>query len=182
MRRVLMAVAAAGVLVAAIALLLRDGNGRERARAAYRRVQRAYDGAPPVVPHAVRALQRQECLTCHAEGMDLGKDGLAPRTPHPEQTQCLQCHVESIARGEGLAVNTFVGLQEPERGTRAFKGAPPTVPHDLTTRHNCLGCHGDRGGTPIRTPHPDRVNCRQCHVAARADLPVWRANTFEGGS
>ena len=33
-------------------------------RAAYRRAHRAYDGAPPAIPHAVRALSRQNCRIC----------------------------------------------------------------------------------------------------------------------
>ena len=182
-RRGLVVLATVGAL-AAVVLLLRQtpDDGEARGRAAYRRVQRAYDGAPPVIPHAVRALQRQDCLACHAEGMDLGEGVLAPRTPHPEQTQCAQCHVEQPGRGDGLAANRFAGWREPERGTRSYDGAPPTVPHALHTRGHCLGCHGELGGSPIRTPHPDRVNCRQCHVEMRPETAPWRINTFAGGS
>jgi cytochrome c-type protein NapB len=149
-------------------------------RAAYRRVQRAYEGAPPVVPHAVRSLQRQDCLACHGDGLRLADGGLAPRTPHPGQTQCPQCHVEQVAAGPGPAESTFAGLVLPARGTRAYAGAPPTIPHALPTRRECLGCHGEYGGSPIRTPHPDRVNCRQCHVEGDAGLPPWRDTDFEG--
>jgi cytochrome c-type protein NapB len=183
-RRILVVLlVAAGALAAILLLLRRDAGGGEapRGRAAYRRVQRAYDGAPPVIPHPVRPLQRQDCLACHAEGIDLGPDGLAPRTPHPEQTQCSQCHVEQALGGDGLAANRFVGHREPDRGSRAYPGAPPTVPHRLETRRHCLGCHGDFGGSPIRTPHPDRVNCRQCHVESNPATPPWRASTFAGG-
>lgn len=149
-------------------------------RAAYRRVQRAYDGAPPVIPHAVRALQRQDCPSCHERGMRLEDGRLAARTPHPQYTNCVQCHVEQIGRGDGLAPNTFVGLLHPDRGTRAYAGAPPTVPHGLDNRPNCLGCHDALGGSPITSPHPDRVNCMQCHVPQREGLPPWRPNSFEG--
>lgn len=183
MRRILAVVAAAGALLIVALLARPDGAaGRAEGRAGYRRAQRAYAGAPPVIPHAVRALQRQDCLACHAEGIDLGEDGLAPRTPHPQQTQCAQCHVEQPGRGDGLAASLFEGWREPERGTRAYPGAPPTVPHRLHTRSNCLGCHGELGGSPIRTPHPDRVNCRQCHVEARPETAPWRINTFAGGA
>jgi cytochrome c-type protein NapB len=174
--------AKAVVLLTALALAgagCASGAGTGPDRRAYRRVQRAYDGAPPVIPHAVEALQRQDCLACHAEGLLLPDGGLAPRTPHPENVNCRQCHVEQPGRGDGLAANRFAGLRYPGRGTRAYAGAPPTIPHPLAGRRNCLGCHGDLGGSPIRTPHPDRVNCAQCHVP-QADVPAWRANVFQG--
>lgn len=58
---------------------------------------------------------------------------------------------------------------------RAFHGAPPSIPHPVTNELNmgdksCLKCH-ENGGfvakfnayTPV-VPHPEKVNCRQCHV------------------
>jgi cytochrome c-type protein NapB len=58
---------------------------------------------------------------------------------------------------------------------RAYHGAPPTIPHKVDSERNmgdnsCLKCH-ENGGfvekfkayTPV-TPHPELVNCRQCHV------------------
>jgi cytochrome c-type protein NapB len=150
-------------------------------RAAYRAAQRAFEGAPPVIPHPVRALNRQDCLSCHKDGMELPGEGVVPRTPHPENRLCEQCHVEQLVPGGGLARNSFVGLRYAERGERAYRGAPPTIPHLLSTRQNCLGCHGAYGGSPIRSPHPDRVNCMQCHVAPLPLVPVWRENRFGGG-
>jgi cytochrome c-type protein NapB len=155
------------------------GTGTAPERQAYRRVQRAYDGAPPVIPHAIVSLQRQDCLNCHREGMRLAGGELAPRTPHPELVNCRQCHVEQIGHDEGLARNRFEGLRYPGHGARAYAGAPPTIPHATASRRNCLGCHGELGGSPIRTPHPDRVNCVQCHVT-QADTAEWRGNSFEG--
>lgn len=153
----------------------RAGEGR----ANYRRTQRAYDGAPPVIPHGVASLGRQDCLNCHREGMDLGSDGLAPRTPHAERSQCRQCHVEQLAAGD-FARTTFVAWRGPRRGTRAFRGAPPTLPHPVNGRETCLGCHGVNGGSPLRTPHPDRANCLQCHVEQSPGRPLFRDNRFGG--
>lgn len=170
------------VLLASMSLIAAcvAGDGSPPGRAAYRRVQRAYDGAPPVVPHAVRALQREDCLACHREGMEVEGEGLAPRTPHPGQVTCQQCHVEQVTRRADFAGNTFVGLRHPGHGTRAYAGAPPTIPHALNGRGNCLGCHGESGGSPIRTPHRDRVNCRQCHVPSHPGTALWRGNAFRG--
>ncbi|MFQ5568863.1 MAG: multiheme c-type cytochrome [Rhodothermales bacterium] len=62
---------------------------------------------------------------------------------------------------------------------RAYPGAPPIIPHLIENDRNdgdaCLTCHADGGYvprfdayTPV-TPHPTLVNCRQCHVRAKAD-------------
>ena len=170
---------AAVFLTLAVAACAGGVDPGDAPRAVYRRVQRAYDGAPPVTPHPVRALQRQDCLTCHKDGMEVPGEGLAPSTPHPEQVQCMQCHVEQVTQSAGLAENRFEGYREPLRGTRAYAGAPPTIPHQVTSRRNCLGCHDRMGGSPIRTPHADRVNCLQCHVPGSGRTP-WRENTFSG--
>ncbi len=59
--------------------------------------------------------------------------------------------------------------------TRAFNGAPPTIPHELLSEKGiggkaCLQCH-ENGGYVNRfaafapvTPHPTLINCKQCHV------------------
>ena len=44
--------------------------------------------------------------------------------------------------------------------------APPPIPHDLQFRGNCLACHaGPAAVAEIRTTHPERADCRQCHVS-----------------
>jgi cytochrome c-type protein NapB len=72
---------------------------------------------------------------------------------------------------------------------RAFPGAPPVIPHELLEDRSmggkgCLGCHADGGFVPPFkayapvTPHPDLLNCRQCHVP-RPEKPQ---SAFAGGS
>lgn len=62
------------------------------------RLPRAYEGAPPLVPHDVEA-RKGVCLACHGTG----EEG-APITPHPNRTHfCIQCHV-----GQDLSVEPFV--------------------------------------------------------------------------
>jgi len=145
-------------------------------RAKYRRAHREYDGAPPVIPHQVRALERQDCLACHQDGMDFGDEGMAPRTPHAERVNCQQCHVEQVEPEAVFVATRFEGQRYPASGTRAYLGAPPTMPHPRSGRVACLGCHGTNTGSPIRTPHPDRVNCLQCHVEQ-----IPGAGAFKGG-
>ncbi len=130
---------------------------------------RAYDGAPPVVPHPVRAGGSPECVACHMEGFALaGKR--ASLIPHATFQSCTQCHVSSApslaADGSGpqLGENTFVGLAAPEGGAVAYEGAPPVVPHPTWMREECNACHGEDGRHAIRTPHPGRLSCLQCHA------------------
>lgn len=140
-----------------------------------RAARRAYDGAPPVVPHPIRQDSSASCLACHQNGMQV-KDRFASRISHATfGGSCTQCHVSSqhaftaaeAARfTTALAENTFAGKAAPATGTRAWKGAPPTVPHRSLMRSDCMSCHGSSGLFALRTPHPDRQSCTQCHVSS----------------
>jgi nitrate reductase cytochrome c-type subunit len=65
-----------------------------------------------------------------------------------------------------MVASRFNGMpQGPWRGGRFYEGAPPTIPHPLQLRENCLACHAGPASRPeIRTSHPERARCRQCHV------------------
>lgn len=132
-----------------------------------RATNRAYDGAPPTIPHAVGAASTNECLACHARGLVVaGKR--APRMSHEIRESCTQCHAPLAAPpGEpapALADNAFVGLASPARGERAWPGAPPTIPHATRMRSECGSCHGVAGALGMRTTHPFRQSCTQCHA------------------
>ena len=134
--------------------------------------RRAYSGAPPVVPHATHPLAATDCLTCHRNGVEV-EGRTAPPISHEAYANCTQCHVESsrsgIAAGPSAPLaNTFAGHPAPEGGSRAWTGAPPLVPHDTAMRSNCLACHGPAGDEGLRTTHPERQSCLQCHVAPLA--------------
>ena len=129
---------------------------------------RAYDGAPPVIPHTLVGA----CVTCHDDdGSEIAGIGMAPASPHGSVAatgsfrRCRQCHVP--AETSAVMVNSvFSGLpQGPWKGGRATPGAPPTIPHTLQLRENCLACHGGAASrVEIKTSHPERPRCRQCHV------------------
>ncbi len=132
--------------------------------------RRAYDGAPPVVPHENFGIT---CTECHdAQGLAVEGVGFAPPSPHEltagmsALSRCNQCHVFRVADGV-FAANRFSGLrQDLRRGARLNDLAPPTVPHKILMRENCIACHsGPAAREEIRTTHPERVQCRQCHVA-----------------
>ncbi len=163
----------AAVLAAVLALgacgMMGGGGESAKNSAAVRAARRAYDGAPPVVPHADLGMT---CTECHNErGMEVGDIGFAPPTPHEitagmnALSRCRQCHVFQQTDAV-LVANNFVALrQDLRRGPRLHPLAPPTIPHKTFMRENCTACHsGAAAREEIRTPHPERARCRQCHV------------------
>jgi cytochrome c-type protein NapB len=104
--------------------------------------------------------------------------------PHGEaamtgaMSRCRQCHVVASTTSVMVA-SRFVGLpQGPWRGERGTPGAPPTIPHPLLLRDDCLACHaGPAARAEIRTPHPERERCQQCHVVDQRVLG-WTPNVM----
>lgn len=144
----------------------------ERARAVEdRRQRRAYDGAPPTIPHDVGQREPSGCLVCHERGANVA-GRIAPPISHERYTSCLQCHVVEAAprplaaRGAGPD-NAFVGNAW-GRGLRAWEGAPPTIPHPTWMRAECTSCHGPAGKLGLRSSHPWRASCQQCHAPSAA--------------
>jgi cytochrome c-type protein NapB len=146
----------------------------ERAVAVEQRAAlRAYDGAPPVVPHAIDTLSAASCISCHGHGANLVIGGKRPaEMSHPWITNCTSCHVPADGmrqftepREARLVVeNSFIGKTSAGSGPRAYGTAPPTTPHPVWMRQNCMACHGPGREQAIRTSHPERQNCLQCHA------------------
>ncbi|MBK8040779.1 MAG: hypothetical protein IPK22_27155 [Verrucomicrobiaceae bacterium] len=140
--------------------------------------RRAYDGAPPTVPHPITQDSSAACLACHGQGLQV-KDRFASKISHPTfGGSCTQCHVtsrgaftaaESALFAVALTENSFQGAEAPPNGPRAWPGAPPTIPHRTLMRSDCASCHGPKGLFALRTPHPERQSCTQCHVPAAAN-------------
>lgn len=133
---------------------------------------RAYDGAPPQIPHAIRQDSAPECLACHDAGLRL-RERLAPPMSHRELTSCTQCHVVAEQPMPGGAElppdpravdNAFTGMPSPTQGPRAWDVAPPQIPHQTHMRERCESCHGTNGRDAIRSSHPYRQACEQCHA------------------
>lgn len=146
--------------------------GGKAAALAERSTLRSYEGAPPRIPHSVRQDAAPECLSCHDEGLVIrGKQALP--MGHRELASCTQCHVVTDAPMPGGAdlppdprdvPSSFVGMEGPDRGPRAWSSAPPQMPHPEFMRERCLACHGDLGRSGMQTPHAWRTNCEQCHA------------------
>lgn len=144
--------------------------------------RRAYDGAPPVVPHSRLGAA---CTACHtASGKEVPGQGFAPANPHLETdvagriANCTQCHVFAET-SELFAENAFQGLrQDLRKGDRLYADAPPVIPHQTFMRENCSACHDGPAARPeIRCSHAERLNCVQCHV--HRNLPAaddWPTN------
>jgi cytochrome c-type protein NapB len=131
--------------------------------------RRAYQGAPPRIPHELvtkKGIGAGACLKCHEHGGYTAKfEAYAPITPHPEFLNCRQCHVPILTEQSFTEGSGFEGLGHPTLQNKALISSPPTIPHDLQNRTDCLSCHGGAGGmTSIRVSHPYRANCVQCHT------------------
>ena len=149
-------------------------GGNVAAAVAARAERRAYDGAPPTIPHAVQQGTASECNACHDLGLQV-RDGTARMRPHDSYLSCTQCHVVMeapmpadswLAGGPWSVRNSFDGLDSPTGGDRAWSIAPPEVPHQTFMRERCDSCHGPAGSSPMKSTHPERQSCEQCHAGS----------------
>lgn len=143
------------------------------AAVARRASRRAYDGAPPVIPHAIDSISAAACASCHEQDSNVVIGGTRPaEISHPWISNCTSCHVPADGLRQHTAPldtrlqveNSFLGKTSPGSGPRAYGEAPPTVPHPIWMRQNCMACHGPGREHAIRTSHPERQNCLQCHA------------------
>ena len=155
--------------------MMKDAALRDRLRT------RAFEGAPPMIPHVIEQQSAASCLVCHAMGMQMS-GRVATKISHPHYSNCTQCHVESnaslpwLTNGQtspdatgniaerSLPVNEFAGMLRSGPGQRAMSGTPPTIPHTTHMRGDCLSCHGLVARPGLRTTHPWLQNCIQCHA------------------
>lgn len=150
-----------------------DKEASSRLRAS----RRAFNGAPPIIPHAIQNTSDAACYACHAVGMQL--PGLkASVMSHPYLANCTQCHAAPPPAPfqdiDAHVESSFVGLPAPTSGERAFPGAPPTIPHSQWMRQTCTACHGGPNAwAGMESTHPWRTNCTQCHApSAKLDQAI----------
>ncbi|TWU04629.1 nitrate reductase cytochrome c-type subunit [Stieleria varia] len=140
----------------------KEASGKLRAS------RRAFNGAPPIIPHPIENTTDAACYACHGSGVQMA--GLkASVMSHPFLGNCTQCHAPmppAPFQDAGTSVeSSFVGLPAPKAGKRAYQGAPPTIPHSQWMRENCNACHGGPNGwAGMESTHPWRTNCTQCHA------------------
>lgn len=126
---------------------------------------------PRAVPHPVGG--NPDCQICHGaqskvRPMPADHNGRA-------NTTCLTCHKATVAPATPPAAPTPIPAP-----TRAVSG-PPTIPHDLAGRTQCLGCHSSGATTFRQIPrsHQDakytNEMCVSCHKPRAAAAPTPRA-------
>jgi nitrate reductase (cytochrome), electron transfer subunit len=134
---------------------------------------RAFDTAPPTIPHPTDGMTTAaSCLACHGSGIKVGEK-IATKVSHPHYTSCVQCHAlgappELAKFATPESENEFVGAYRAGPGSRLSPGAPPTIPHTTWMRQDCASCHGLVARPGIRTTHPWLTNCVQCHAPSAA--------------
>jgi cytochrome c-type protein NapB len=135
---------------------------------------RAYDGAPPVVPHPIDEQNAGACLACHRDGLVV-EGRVARAISHPLYANCTQCHVTAEPRFDKPQPpdNAFAGHHPDKATERAWEGAPPVMLHSAWMRDRCESCHGVAGLPGLRTTHPERSQCTQCHAANAEHSPPW---------
>lgn len=169
-----------------------DRGAHPRSLEIYRRL-RAYPGAPPRIPHGLteEEYRRGSCNTCHQRGGWVARFGtFAPVTPHPEYRSCLQCHmprdeliglplpapdaplvcsqchIDPDAEPRLFVASDWEAAAWPATDIQAMEGSPHAIPHTIDGRSSCLACHaGPAAIAALRVDHPERTNCRQCHVS-----------------
>jgi len=160
---------------------IKPSEADKAASSKLRGARRAFNGAPPVIPHAVQNTSDSACYACHSSGMKMA--GLkASVMSHQFLANCTQCHAPpppAPFQQDVKAVDTsFVGLPAPKAGKRAYPGAPPTIPHSQWMREKCSACHGGPNGwAGMESTHPWRTNCTQCHAPSAA---LDQAITWKG--
>ncbi len=120
--------------------------------------------------------------------MDAGPDDAAPEDTGtldaaPEDTGTPDAGLDDAGAGDagpsdaGDAGPLDAGPPVPPG--RAFRGAPPTVPHDaFGCGIGCLSCHETGSGGAPMTSHPERTICTMCHLFADRTLAPFVANSF----
>jgi cytochrome c-type protein NapB len=153
-------------------------DGRRTLNTFYER--RQYPGSPPIVPHKVAksfAGDTAKCISCHGRGgYDAEQDAYVPVTPHPENENCFQCHVPKTTEELFVEID-WQSVSPPKLGRSQLGGSPPSIPHSLQMREDCIACHTGPGAVAeIRVEHGSRGNCRQCHVPSVTTETFQRNN------
>lgn len=151
---------------------IEPSDAEKEASSQLRASRRAFNGAPPVIPHPVENTTDAACYACHGKGVKIG-GRKASVMSHQFLGNCVQCHApmapSPFQNLDAEVESRFVGLPAPKQGERAYRGAPPTIPHSRWMREDCNACHGGPNGwAGMESTHPWRTNCTQCHAPSAA--------------
>lgn len=64
-----------------------------------------------------------------------------------------------------------------EKDARSAEGTPPMAPHriDDKTSESCLACHRDGLNGAPQSPHPERLDCTQCHGQGEITVKIKKS-------
>jgi 5-methylcytosine-specific restriction endonuclease McrA len=141
-------------------------KGLRQVSLADRALNRAFKGAPPVIPHRVNQQDPAGCMSCHDEGKILG-DHVAAIIPHNFRPNCTQCHVESRYGSVPTLPEVAEAAVVPVLGIKAdFVVQPLNFSHkrhaQADVELDCKDCHKKVYDTPYAT-FPKWTVCKQCH-------------------
>lgn len=130
-----------------------------------------YAAAPPPAPADLhpefeKIASPKGCLECH------GKGGVK-ETPHPDRKGCEKCHAPKVDKKAAEKKDASKAAAPKASGklpaNKVHIAAPPMAPakkhpgfDKIPTPDGCLKCHGPKG--VIKSSHPERHNCKQCHI------------------
>src|SRR5262245_52087441 len=139
--------------------------------------RRASPGDPPFIPHPVDTTDEsgRTCLACHIDGGWVPRfSAYTPVTPHPDQLPCQACH-------EPQSAPSKAPLPPPPPLPAVTTGTPTPIPHSLEGRENCRACHMGPGAVDeLRTTHPEREACQQCHKLATSSTEASASSADKG--
>lgn len=164
--------------------------------------------AVALVGYFTGTLDRHYLPDTRSEDVHLPSASLAQFPPHyatvdrsraelPSTHSAAGLVASSPSPAKGLSGSSATARQLRRRmGNRAFAGAPPTIPHEVSARslERCAFCHdnGIRIGeaTAPQPGHEKRSNCTQCHIPSLRPNLLAKAsqnseavyNTFVGAS
>jgi cytochrome c-type protein NapB len=138
-----------------------------------------------LVGSAVTAIAALIVAVRRAPASPAGSPGPVAITIPAAPSEPIASEAEVFRTRAGMTAIPFAARREREahprtletmRNLRAYPGAPPRIPHELTPEEfrtsACNTCH-ERGGYSRRfdayvpvTPHPANAQCLQCHVGA----------------
>jgi nitrate/TMAO reductase-like tetraheme cytochrome c subunit len=116
-------------------------------------------GVPGQVPHPIAPTTN--CTICH------GPEGVLPYPDGHESFDlalCTQCH-------QPIATEAEPGAEAPAAAETPAADGPPTIPHPVDGRENCLLCHGEDAFMPYPANHVGRpvTSCQTCHQVGEVE-------------
>ena len=153
---------------------------------ATRSLHRAYDGAPPTIPHPVDGKSTFECLACHEKGAIVVRQACSrhePRASRQLHAVPCGCGRPAVAATTASRVELVRRADRVEQRRARVAGFTSQNPASTVMRTECGACHGVAGELALRTSHPMQANvsarewresCPHCHLPSALERETPR--------